>query len=137
MSSVLQKQHLHPLIYFIADKPAKGNISAKIPLVGTKSYQTFLEWLARMNVDIGRVRMYNQIDDPFSNPMSNSTLNQAIMLKQIKVVALGQKASDYLMKVGIKEYWMLPHPSGSNRILNDKKLVKQKLESCKEYIYGI
>jgi hypothetical protein len=135
MSKLFPTSFLHPLIYFIADKPAKDNIAAHVPLVGTQSYKTLLEWIGEMNVDITRVRMYNQTDAPFDNVLSQISLNRAITLKQICVVALGQKASTYLKKVGINDYFILPHPSGKNFQLNDHAFVKDRLEQCKEFIY--
>lgn len=135
MSNILQFPHLHSLVYFIADKPTKDNVSQQIPLVGTSSYRTLLEWIGMMDIDITRVRLYNQIDGPFNNVMSRMSLNRAIELRQICVVALGQKAATYLRKAGITNYFMLPHPSGRNRLLNDKKFVKVKLDLCKRFIY--
>lgn len=128
-------KHLHPLTYFIADRPTKDNLSPEVALVGTKSYRTLLSWIGMMNVDITRVRLYNQVDDPFGNIMSKVSLNQAIALKQICVIALGQKAATYLKKAGISNYFTLMHPSGKSRLLNNKKFVTLQLEACKQYIY--
>ena len=132
---IFNTRHLHGLVYIVADQPTAANISLTVPLVGTDSYRTLLSWIAEMDVDITRVRMYNQCDGPFDNPLSRTTLNAAIGLQQIKVIALGQKAATYLGNVGVEEYYILPHPSGLNRLLNDKEYVKNKLESCKVYIY--
>lgn len=134
MSPILISSKLHPLIYVVADKPTKDNVSKDTPLVGTKTYKVFLEWLGYMDVDISRVRLYNQIDKPFSNIMSKHTLKQSIDVGQIRVLALGQKAGTYLKKEGIT-FFLLPHPSGRNRLLNDKKFVKVKLIACRKYIY--
>lgn len=135
MSDLLRLKYLHSLVYFVADKPTKDNMSQDVPLVGTQSYKILLEWIGDMDIDITRVRLYNQIDNPFNNIMAQSSLNKAIQLKQICVIALGQKAATYLNKAGIKNYFTLPHPSGRNRLLNDKKFVKIKLSACKKYIY--
>lgn len=135
MSVLLRTSHLHCLVYLVADKPTKDNISPDVPLVGTSSYKTLLGWLADMDVDITRVRTYNQSTDPFGNIMSKTSLNQAIKLRQIAVVALGQKATNYLERTGIISYHALPHPSGLNRILNNKKFIKDRLDACKKYIY--
>lgn len=132
---MFNNKHLHKLVYFIADRPTKDNISPEIPLVGTGSYRTLLEWIGLMNVDITRVRLYNQSDNPFNNIMAKISLNKAIELKQIAVVALGQKAATYLKKTGIVNYFTLFHPSGKNRLLNDKNFVKLRLEACQKYIY--
>ena len=129
------KSFLHPLVYVVADKPTKDNVSQEVPLVGTRSYRTLLEWLGLMDIDISRVRLYNQVDNPFSNVMAKTSLNRAIELKQIAVVALGQKAATYLKKAGINNFFIMIHPSGRNRLLNDPEFVKLKLDACKRYIY--
>lgn len=133
---LMGNKYLHPLIYIVADKPAKDNYSPLVPLVGTKSYKVLLNWLGEMNIDITRVRLYNQIDNPFGTQLSLMTLNKAIELEQIKVIALGEKASDYLNSVGVDEYYKLPHPSPRNRLLNQKSFVKNTLGSCHNYVYN-
>lgn len=132
---LMSSKYLHSLVYIIADAPTADNLSPEVPLVGTKSYKTLLEWLGEMDVDITRVRMYNQSDKPFDNYLSRQSLNQAVQLGQIKVIALGQKAADYLIKTNIDEFFLLPHPSGRNRLINNKKFVTEKLGACKNYIY--
>lgn len=129
-----QKQNLHSMLYFVADKPAASNLSVSVPLVGTSSYKTFLNWCADMDVDITRIRMYNQCDKPFEG-LSGTSLNMAVQKNHIKVIALGEAAKKYLLKAGIEEFFVLPHPSGRNRLLNDKKFIKETLEQCRDYIY--
>ncbi len=131
----MNSKYLHALVYIVADQPSNANLSPSVPLVGTDSYKTLLRWCGEMDVDVSRVRFYNQNDGPFDNGMSRATLNQAVKLGQIKVLALGQKASGYLNKVGVDEYFVLPHPSGKNRLLNDKEYVAHKLGACRKYIY--
>jgi hypothetical protein len=128
-------KYLHSLIYFIADQPTEDNLSAMVPLVGTESYKTLLKWIGEMNIDITRVRMYNQCDGPFDDVLSRTSLNTAVEAGQIKVIALGQKAARYLANVGVNEFFLLPHPSGRNRLLNDKTYVIAKLGACRQYIY--
>jgi hypothetical protein len=132
---MLGTKFLHPILYIVADQPSPENLSPAVPLVGTASYKTLLSWFAEMNVDITRVRLYNQIDAPFSTPLSKHTLNKAVELGQIQVIALGQKAAAYLMKEDIDEFFVLPHPSPSNRLLNNPEFVKEKLGFCRTYIY--
>lgn len=134
INSIFGKKFLHSLIYVVADKPAKNNLSCHVPLVGTKSYKTFLQWMADINVDVTRMRMYNQIDKPFEG-LSGVSLNTAIKTGHIKVIALGAEAKKYLLKAGIDEFFILPHPSGRNRQLNDEKFVQKTLEQCRDYIY--
>lgn len=128
------KGNLHSMIYFVADKPTKGNLSSTVPLVGTASYRTLLKWCGEIDLDVTRMRMYNQIDKPFEG-LSGVSLNTAIKTNHIKVIALGNAAQKYLLKAGIEEFFVLPHPSGRNRKLNDKEYVKKTLQQCKDYIY--
>src|SRR5665213_2208169 len=128
------KGNLHSMIYFIADKPGKGNLSESVPLVGTSSYKTLLRWCGEMDLDVTRMRMFNQSDKPFEG-LSGVSLNLAITKGHIKVIALGGEAKKYLLKAGIEEFFVLPHPSGRNRLLNDEKFVKKTLEQCRDYIY--
>src|ERR1700722_9847802 len=111
---LFQHGHLHPLIYIVADKPAKDNVSPNVPLVGTASYKTLLTWLGSMDVDVSRVRFYNQSDNPFHG-FSGVSLNQAVKTQHIKVIALGKVAMKYLMDVGIDSFFVLPHPSPANK----------------------
>ena len=49
-----------------------------------------------------------------------------------RIIALGNIASEALTKIGVKHF-KLPHPSGLNRQINDKKYIKQVLRECHEY----
>lgn len=52
-----------------------------------------------------------------------------------KYIALGKKAAKYCREINI-DYFEMPHPSGMNRKLNDKKFEKQVLSEAYEYIHG-
>jgi hypothetical protein len=135
MSSLipLNTKYLHALIYFVANEPTEENLPT--PVVGTYDYKTLLKWCGEIDIDITRVRMYNEIDRPFSTPFGRASLNKAVELQQIKVIALGQKAAAYLAKAGIDEFFVLPHPSPKNQDLKDKEYVDNKLGACRTYIY--
>ena len=49
------------------------------------------------------------------------------------VIALGNEASKVLTKENIP-HLKIPHPSGKNYLLNDKKVVDRFLKECKDYI---
>lgn len=133
MFLLLNDRHLHPIVYFIADKPGKKNLHPKIPLVGTPSYAKLLEWCAKMDIDITRIRLYNQSENPFT-PLSVPSLNIAIKSKHIRVIALGKNAFKYLMKIGVEEFYSLPHPSPANKKSNLN--IEDKIQQCRNYIYG-
>ena len=54
--------------------------------------------------------------------------------KYDKVIALGNVASNSLKKLNI-DHFKMPHPSGLNRQLNDKKFEKNKIKECYNYLY--
>lgn len=53
----------------------------------------------------------------------------------IRFVALGRNASECLTRIHVRHF-KLPHPSGRNRLLNDKNYVNEQLQSCKEWLKG-
>lgn len=50
-----------------------------------------------------------------------------------RIIALGNFASEALTNAGI-EHFKLPHPSPLNRMINNEKLIKSKLDACIEYL---
>ncbi|CAB5221458.1 hypothetical protein UFOVP247_170 [uncultured Caudovirales phage] len=50
-----------------------------------------------------------------------------------KVIALGGFPSKTLNRLGV-EHFVLPHPSGLNRKLNDLEYEKRVLEECSDYL---
>ena len=108
-------------VYFVGDRPSRQNLDPDTPFVGTKSYTKLLEWINRLDIDVSRVLVQN------SNRLYNLHY-----LENFKVIALGNMASDFLTGCDI-EHFKLPHPSGRNRILNNKKLETAVL---RRFIYG-
>lgn len=58
---------------------------------------------------------------------------ESICKKYDKVIALGNFPSKVLAKIGINHF-MLPHPSGLNRKLNDRNYELKVLGECNEYL---
>lgn len=114
-------------VLFVGDEPSKKNYDPEIAFVGTRSYKIMQKWWRRLW--------------PIGIAVENS--HNAKSIRKIKyyhnlnykVVALGNKASDRLTKMGI-EHFKLPHPSGRNRKLNDPKFIDSELEKCNNYIKG-
>jgi hypothetical protein len=134
--TLINDRFLHPIIYIIADRPTKQNVSEKVPLVGTQSYKTLLKWCGDMDIDVTRVRFFNQSDRPFSNEFSLHSIRNGVDAGHIRVIALGKNAMDYLLALDLNEFFVLPHPSGLNRALNDKKALQHRLYQCRSYVYS-
>ena len=128
------------MIIFVADEPSKHNKDPRIPLVGTKSNKRFHEWIYRMELDVTGIMVANR-----SQVMAYdwNTDGDGVLISTVHfetdlgpndaVVALGNKASDHLKRLGV-EHFKLPHPSGLCRKNNDKKYVDQVLKECQSYI---
>ena len=113
------------MIYFIGDKPSKKNIDKNVAFVGTRSYKTLLDWIYRMNLNINKICLFNH------KGFINTRLKH--INEHDAIVALGNVASEALSKENVPHI-KIPHPSGLNRVLNDKKTVDRFLRHCKDYI---
>lgn len=131
---------LHPLVIFIGDRPnPKKNLSLDVPFVGTPSYKTLLEWIYRMDIDIRQVGLKNAYD--IDGEESTGLFPIIPSSKSLRVIVLGQAAKkriDDFNRLPIRpiKYFYLPHPSGLNRELNDKKKLSQMLTRCRNFVYG-
>jgi uracil-DNA glycosylase len=72
------------------------------------------------------------------DPVEASELSEALEVLQHtpapKIIALGKIAAAALDS-GVMPYFQLPHPSGRNRVLNDKIKITKLLEQAKQFIY--
>ena len=114
------------MIYFIGDKPSKKNIDKNVAFVGTRSYKPLLDWIYRMNLSINSICLFNYAR--FIETNNDRTWSSFDV-----VIALGNEASKALTKENIP-HLKIPHPSGKNYLLNDKKNVDKFLKQCKDYI---
>lgn len=125
------------MVIFIGDKPSSKNLDPEIPFVGTKSYETLLNWIVKLELDITNVILANKEHvNLYGNGfhlVSTKWMDLDIINGEDKVIALGKEASKYLKKLNI-EHFIMDHPSGLNRKLNDTKYVENKLKECKEYL---
>ena len=51
-----------------------------------------------------------------------------------RIVTWGSMVSEYITRLNGYSHYMLPHPSGLNRLLNNPMYVKSKLDGCKRYL---
>ena len=110
-------------IVFVGDEPSKSNISPDIPFVGAKCFPRLITWINRLKPDYYIVLNSDTVG-------SISDVNKLYKFGFI-VIALGQKASQRLTKFGIP-HKSLPHPSGLNRKINNKKYIDEQLKKVVE-----
>lgn len=111
------------MIIFIGDKPSAKNIDPNIPFLGTQSYITLMNWVGRMQIHWECFDIINK--DTLFYCRSHDP--------RYKYVALGNEAEKLLKKYELP-YFKLPHPSGRNRKLNDKKWLSQQLSQCSKWL---
>lgn len=123
------------MIIFVGDKPSKKNIDPEVAFVGTKSYKTVLDWIYEMKIDVTHTVLCNKTDvKARAYGIEVNPANYGLDLHhEDRVIALGEEASKYLDKINVNHF-KLPHPSGLNRKLNDKKWLKKELKKCYKWI---
>lgn len=111
---------------FVGDEPSRLNRNIDIAFVGARCFPTLVEWIAKLPVDY-----YVCIN---SNKQSDLDKIKCLADNGFKVVALGNKASRRLKDM---EHYMLPHPSGLNRKLNNKQELALRMLKCCDYLLGL
>lgn len=115
---------LHKTVLFVGDRPnPRKNKDMNVPFVGTPSYKTLLEWVYRMDLELGNLHMVNAYS-------VNGSPNYWPFIKSYVVIALGAEAAIWCAERGV-EFFELPHPVD----LNDKKKLAERLAKCKRFIY--
>ena len=124
------------MIVFVGDRPSAKNVDQDIPFVGTQSYKTLLQWIWKMDIDISTVILCNKDNiEPYSHYIYIALGREAENeLKNLKSCYWDPETST-LVEENVR-YFMLPHPSGKNRKLNDKKWLEKELDKCKDWING-
>lgn len=115
------------MVLFVGDRPSRLNKDPEVAFIGSRSEKVLKNWI------------------DFLNPKEASLINShtSILMLRIEVysnlgdtvVALGNVASQRLTKAGIPHF-KLPHPSGRNRKLNNKKFIDSELKKCQTYLRG-
>ncbi len=124
---------LHLPVLFVGDRPnPRKNLDINTPFVGTPSYKTLLDWIYRMDIDLNCVLMSNAFT---AEGKENPVLTLDVYNDNVqKIVALGEAARSTLSEMDCV-FFTLPHPSGLNRALNDKKKLAEQLALCRAFIY--
>lgn len=129
-------------VLIVGQNPSKKNIDPYTPFDGTRSGVTVNKWLDKLEVHKSMcysINCKNSVDYKFNEQGIRETadyLNYSVpFMKYDKILALGKIAHKVLAQAGIAHF-ELPHPSGRNRKLNDKKWLSKQLELAKEYVWA-
>ena len=115
-------------LLLVGDKPSSKNEDPSIAFVGTQSHKKIEEWLEVLLEEEAEVIMVNQVDPGFAQHLIYASLHG------FQIIALGEQAALALAHNGVINFFKLPHPSGKNRKLNNKKYVAEILQKCKNWI---
>jgi len=119
------------MIVFVGDKPSPRMRPGAKPFEGAACEQRLKEWIDFVKPfflprPVGKhYEIVNQCDHVWAELYYWHCMGH-------KLVALGNNASKALKGI---PHFKLPHPSGSNRQINNKKFIKAKLEECKKWLY--
>lgn len=115
-------------ILLVGDKPSFKNLDPRIAFVGTPSYKTLQRWLTVIVPEKADIVAINRVDPGFTTHLISCSLEGR------KIIACGEEAANALRNFGVVNFFKLPHPSGRNRNLNNKKFVAEILQKCKAWI---
>jgi uracil-DNA glycosylase len=113
------------VILFVGDKPSPRMKPGAKPFQGAACEKRLRSWIKKLGLKKNQYHIVNQ-----------SSLN-FIRGQQLEYhhtwIALGEKAADFIRQGNVR-FFKLPHPSGRNRQINDKKFIEQKLKECREWL---
>lgn len=111
-------------VLFVGDKPSRLNTDPKVAFVGTPSHRNLCKWVEEMQIREFKAINSEELDCP---------LLVKYYVAGFAIVALGNKASQVLTKMGL-DHFKLPHPSPKNRKLNDQEFIASELQKCYYYL---
>ncbi len=125
-------------VLVIGQNPSKSNTHPGIPFLGTRSGAVLNNWLDQILQPGDQVTTMNLSNNLDFKVTASNLPDLVLRIKEAagnfdKVLTLGSMASKIAVKAGLLHYG-LPHPSGRNRLLNDKSRIESELEYAKEYI---
>lgn len=123
------------MIIFVGDKPSAKMKSGAKPFEGASCEKLLFDWISFLTLHTPE--LFKIINSATPKDLENILFysNQYLSHKCLitKVVALGNNASKKLYAHNVLHF-KLPHPSGRNRQLNDKKFIDKKLAECREWL---
>lgn len=97
------------------------------------TYKKLYSWMAKLGIQyFSFANVNDQLDHVPLKLVDYDRLN-TLTRGYDNALSLGNYASDALKKINVKHF-KLPHPSGRNRLLNDKTYEETILEECRKYI---
>lgn len=95
----------------------------------------FHSWCDQMDIQYySFVNLSSDLNWDFSFKNIDRDMLCTILPKYDRIVCWGDRVSSYLVRLGFVNHFVLPHPSGLNRKINDVEYVNECLKECKKYV---
>lgn len=112
------------MILIVGDKPSRFNKDPRIAFFGARCEPRLQGWLVKLG--IAECKIINRTDEDFEYYREQARIHSW------KVIALGVNASKALKGVG---HFIMPHPSGLNRQINNKHFIDKRIAACRKYLF--
>ena len=128
------------MIYVLGSNPSEASGSLE-PFVGTRSWATLQRWLEDLGVEEYALLNVFPNTTPKNRALTNAEIIEGVcsqglqyLLRGEIVLALGVSAGKAVHLCHESLPVFLPHPSGLNRVLNDKTAVARMLAAARLHI---
>lgn len=113
-------------VCFVGDSPSNTNSHKDIAFVGAKCFPRLVEWIGQIKPD-------------YYVCLNSSTATDVDKIFALRdagfiFIVLGNKASKVLKTELLIEHYLLPHPSGLNRKLNNDMEIRLSLIEAHLYV---
>jgi uracil-DNA glycosylase len=112
------------MILFVGDRPAP-KAKTDVPFKDAACAKRLKSWFETLELKEADYKIINSSSEYFFLAVLLANQRGAL------IVALGKNASDALSDV---RHFRLPHPSGRNRQINNKKFIDNQLNKCKKWL---
>jgi uracil-DNA glycosylase len=127
-------------VVFLGSNPSALNDDPNVAFKGSASYPRLLKWIEFFKLNIDDVVLLNcsnrvlEKGEKLSDEDIDLSMLKYIVQEDTKIVALGQIAAKAVEKLKL-DFFVLPHPSPLNRMLNDEKALMVLLNQCRFWIH--
>jgi uracil-DNA glycosylase len=127
-------------ILFVGSNPSNSSLTDAAFHGSTQSSKILTDWCANIKngffVHVNVINKKTENNRPLSRKEIQDSLNSLKQniagIKPDRIIALGKTASTALTLLQV-DFFEMPHPSGKNRMLNDKQYVTQKVNDLVKY----
>lgn len=128
-------------ILFVGSNPSNSSLTDAAFHGSTRSSKILTEWCSSIKDAMFIYINVLSKKTPENRPLLKSEIINSLSLlkediagiKPDKIIALGKTASTALTLLGV-DFLEMPHPSGRNRLLNNKEYVNEKIAQLRSYV---